>query len=196
MSCWGGDPPRAPSMPRRAAPCRKLRRPLPPAHPACTLRAQPHPPGSAEPLLPPCWPPSTSTLTQPRSSVDQFRRLSSCRAPSDSLMERAPIDSRSTPELRARILGEPPLLPVTCLAISLLGGLSGCASIERGRYGVASLEFAGMQQLRSEPLRDCLLTRERNAVTLRLGASTPRCSEPPFTRADPHVQLWTWGWAA
>jgi len=82
------------------------------------------------------------------------------------------------------------------LAISLLGGLSGCASIERGRYGVASLEFAGMQQLRSEPLRDCLLTRERNAVTLRLGASTPRCSEPPFTRADPHVQLWTWGWAA
>jgi outer membrane translocation and assembly module TamA len=68
--------------------------------------------------------------------------------------------------------------------------------MEQGRYGVSSLEFAGMQQLRSEPLRECLLTRERHSLTLRLGASIPQCSEPPFTSADPQIQLWTWGWTA
>jgi outer membrane protein assembly factor BamA len=78
----------------------------------------------------------------------------------------------------------------------MLGGLPGCASIEPGRYGVASLDFAGMQQMRPESLRDCLLTRERHALTLRLGASTPRCSQPPFGSADPRLQLWTWGWTA
>ena len=110
-------------------------------------------------------------------------------------MERAPTDSRSIPELRARIVGWRPLLFVVWLT-SMLGGLPGCASIERGRYGISSLEFAGMQQLRSEPLRECLLTRERHSVTLRLGASTPQCSEPPFTSADPQIRLWTWGWTA
>src|SRR4051794_15771411 len=109
-------------------------------------------------------------------------------------MERAPNDSRPMPELRARILGWRTLLSVTCLTSSMLGGLSGCASIERGRYGISGLEFAGMQQLRSEPLRECLLTRERHSVTLRLGASIPQCSEPPFATADPQIQLWTWGW--
>jgi outer membrane translocation and assembly module TamA len=110
--------------------------------------------------------------------------------------ERASIVSRPKPELRARIARGLCSASITCLASSVLGGLPGCASIEPGRYGVSSLEFAGMQQMRSQSLRECLLTRERHAVALRLGATVPRCSEPPFSSADPELQLWTWGWTA
>ena len=59
---------------------------------------------------------------------------------------------------------------------------------------MSRLEIEGMQQMRPESLRECLLTRERSRVTLRLGASTATCSEPPFTSAPPELKLWTWSW--
>jgi outer membrane translocation and assembly module TamA len=76
-----------------------------------------------------------------------------------------------------------------------LGGPPGCASIERGRHAVSRLELDGMQQMRPESLRECLLTRERERVTIRLGASAATCSEPPFTSAPPELKLWSWSWA-
>ena len=75
-----------------------------------------------------------------------------------------------------------------------LAGSSGCASIERGRYAVSRLELQGMRQLRPESLRECLLTRERDRLTIRLGAATATCSEPPFSSAPPEVKLWSWSW--
>ena len=75
-----------------------------------------------------------------------------------------------------------------------LGGPFGCASIERGRYAVSRLELDGMRQMRPESLRECLLTRERDRLTIRLGAATATCSEPPFSSAPPEVKLWSWSW--
>lgn len=86
------------------------------------------------------------------------------------------------------------MVQLTLSPAIMLGGLPACAQIERGRYAVSSLELQGMEQMHPGPLRDCLLTRERAAVTLRLGAFAPRCSEPPFTSAPPELKLWTWGW--
>lgn len=75
-----------------------------------------------------------------------------------------------------------------------LVGVSGCASIEHGRYAVARLELRGMRQMRPESLRECLLTRERDRLTIRLGATTATCSEPPFSSAPPELKLWSWSW--
>jgi outer membrane translocation and assembly module TamA len=76
-----------------------------------------------------------------------------------------------------------------------LAGAPGCSSIERGRYAVTRLELDGMRQMQPQSLRECLLTRERERLTIRLGAATATCSEPPFSSAPPEVKLWSWGWA-
>ena len=87
------------------------------------------------------------------------------------------------------------LTPRLVLALYIASGsLLGCASIERGRYGVAQLELEGMHSMDSAPLRDCLLTRERPSVKLRLGSSAAKCSEPPFSSSAPELALWSWGW--
>jgi translocation and assembly module TamA len=44
------------------------------------------------------------------------------------------------------------------------------------------------------PLRECLLTRGRAHVTIRLSASTPKCTEPPFSSGAPELALWSWSW--
>jgi outer membrane translocation and assembly module TamA len=80
------------------------------------------------------------------------------------------------------------------LLLSLVGP-PGCASIEHGRHAVSRLELSGMQQMRPESLRQCLLTQERERLTIRLGAFAATCSEPPFTTAPPELKLWSWGWA-
>ena len=85
-------------------------------------------------------------------------------------------------------------LTLGTLLLLSMGGLPGCASIERNRYAVTRLELVGMRQMRPESLRECLLTRERQRVTIRLGGSTATCSEPPFTSAPPELALWTWSW--
>jgi outer membrane translocation and assembly module TamA len=81
---------------------------------------------------------------------------------------------------------------------AIIAGLAlwaaGCASIERGRYGVARLEISGQRAMAAQPLRECLLTRERDPVVLRLGAAPPRCSEPPFDKTPPQLKLWSWSW--
>jgi outer membrane translocation and assembly module TamA len=83
---------------------------------------------------------------------------------------------------------------IGAILLLCLGGSPGCASIERGRYAVTRLELQGMQQMRPESLRECLLTRERERLTIRLGAATATCSEPPFSSAPPELKLWSWSW--
>jgi outer membrane translocation and assembly module TamA len=77
----------------------------------------------------------------------------------------------------------------------VLGAQSGCASIEQGRYAVSRLELDGMQQMASASLRECLVTRQRHRVTLRVGGFAPECKTPPFDSTAPEVALWTWSWA-
>lgn len=79
--------------------------------------------------------------------------------------------------------------------IALLGVLAGCASIESGRFGVSRLSLSGMDQMHSQSLEECLVTRERKSVTLRLGVRSPKCGKPPFDRAPPELRLWTFGWS-
>src|SRR5688572_8116917 len=74
-----------------------------------------------------------------------------------------------------------------------LGGLQ-CASVERGRYGISRLQIDGMRQMSDRSLRACLLTREREAFTLRVGGFTSTCNEPPFTSRLPALRLWSWSW--
>jgi outer membrane translocation and assembly module TamA len=75
-----------------------------------------------------------------------------------------------------------------------LGGLPRCASVERGRYGISRLQIDGMRQMSDDALRACLLTRERDAFTLRIGGFTNTCNQPPFTPGLPTLKLWSWGW--
>lgn len=75
-----------------------------------------------------------------------------------------------------------------------LGGLPRCASVERGHYGISRLQIDGMRQMSDDALRACLLTRERDAFTLRIGGFTNTCNQPPFTPGLPTLKLWSWGW--
>ena len=52
-----------------------------------------------------------------------------------------------------------------------------------------------MVEMKPAALRDCLLTRERDRVTLRIGGSAPTCSTPPFDSAPPELALWSWSWS-
>jgi outer membrane translocation and assembly module TamA len=76
-----------------------------------------------------------------------------------------------------------------------LGGLSGCAGVERGRYGVDSVRMEGMHALSDKALKACLLTRERESWSLTLGVSEPSCGRPPFDSSSPSIRLWRWPWA-
>jgi outer membrane translocation and assembly module TamA len=77
----------------------------------------------------------------------------------------------------------------------LVGVLAGCASVERGRYGVDSLRVEGTNALSASALRACLLTRERDSFALVLGVSQPTCGRPPFDSSSPTLRLWRWPWA-
>ena len=85
-------------------------------------------------------------------------------------------------------------LVATTLSTGMVLGLFACASIEKGRYGISELEISGMEQMHPAPLRECLLTRGRSRVTIRLSATTPKCTEPPFSSGPPELALWSWGW--
>lgn len=76
-----------------------------------------------------------------------------------------------------------------------LVGLLGCASVERGRYGVDSVRVEGMHALSSSALSACLLTRERDSFALVLGVSQPTCGRAPFDSSSPTLRLWRWPWA-
>lgn len=73
--------------------------------------------------------------------------------------------------------------------------VAACASIEKGRFGVSRLSLAGMSQMQPQPLRECLVTRERQSFTIRWGVRSPKCDEPPFHWSAPELRLWTFGWS-
>lgn len=79
------------------------------------------------------------------------------------------------------------------VALALIG-LLGCASIERGRYGVDSVRVDGMHALSESALAACLLTRERESFALELGVAEASCGRPPFDRSAPSLRLWRWPW--
>lgn len=79
------------------------------------------------------------------------------------------------------------------MVTALVGWLAACASIEPGRYGVSRLTLSGMDQMQPQPLRECLVTRERKSVSLRLGVRAPKCDQPPFEWSAPELRLWTFG---
>jgi hypothetical protein len=81
------------------------------------------------------------------------------------------------------------------LAVVFLLALgSGCASIDKGRYGVASFKIEGTKQLAAARLRTCFLTRERESFSVPLGLRSPDCNRPPFDEKAPSITLWRWPW--
>lgn len=80
------------------------------------------------------------------------------------------------------------------LATALVWEASGCSHIEPARFAVSELEVSGQRQMARQPLLECLVTRERPALTLRLGTRRTRCNEPPFDSEGPRLELWTWSW--
>jgi outer membrane translocation and assembly module TamA len=80
------------------------------------------------------------------------------------------------------------------LVASIVGCL-GCASIEAGRYGVSSLEFAGNRAVTEAVISECLISRERESFELRIGLDDPRCGVPPFDSSPARLRLWRWPWS-
>ncbi len=73
--------------------------------------------------------------------------------------------------------------------------LAGCATIPRGRYGVADVHVEGMRQLDHAAAEACLGTRRRPVFGLDIGASsTPDCGLPPFDGGRLRVDIWSWPW--
>jgi len=70
----------------------------------------------------------------------------------------------------------------------------GCASVEKGRYGVSSFEVQGAEQVDEAALEACLVTLERPYFELRLGVGAPKCNQPPFDTSAPTLRLWRWPW--
>jgi len=84
----------------------------------------------------------------------------------------------------------------TCLLACLLPTLIGCAgSIPPGKYGVASLDFEGVDEMDEDAIRACLSTSERPRFGLSIGTENePECSKPPFDASRIPIDLWAWPW--
>lgn len=80
-----------------------------------------------------------------------------------------------------------------CLASALFWAAA-CAGVEKGQYGVDSLEVQGMEQMDESAVKRCLLTVERETVEVPLGLSASECNEPPFDDSPPSLSLWRWPW--
>jgi translocation and assembly module TamA len=72
--------------------------------------------------------------------------------------------------------------------------MSACATIPKGQYGVSSIQWIGVHDVSSEALAACLVTRQREPVTVRLGLGAPSCGSPPFNSSAPRFELWTTPW--
>src|SRR5688500_16783126 len=94
------------------------------------------------------------------------------------------------PHVAIRILM--PVLRLTAAAALL--GIAACAGVEKGQYGVDSLDIEGMEQMDEEAVKRCLLTTERETAEIPLGLSPSECNEPPFDDSPPAVSLWRWPW--
>lgn len=85
-------------------------------------------------------------------------------------------------------------------AVALAGGVTtfvataGCASIEKGAYGVDDVAIEGVEQMGERRLANCLLTVERPTFGITLGIEPKGCAEPPFDADPPRLSLWSWGW--
>jgi outer membrane translocation and assembly module TamA len=74
------------------------------------------------------------------------------------------------------------------------GLLAGCASLPKNDYGIEEIRFRGVEKMSSQSLATCLSTKEREAVTIRLGLGGTSCGKPPFDQETPQVSLWSWPW--
>ncbi|MDB4975972.1 MAG: hypothetical protein JWN48_4313 [Myxococcaceae bacterium] len=85
--------------------------------------------------------------------------------------------------------------PVWPLLVGVLLVCSACAEIPKGRYGIERLKFHGMKELDHEALRSCLVTEQREKVTLGIGALiSPTCGEPPFDKKRASLRLFATAW--
>jgi hypothetical protein len=74
-------------------------------------------------------------------------------------------------------------------------GMTGCATIPRGRWGVAEVRVEGTSALNHEALEVCLATQARGQLRFPLGAlSDPVCGEPPFDGSRTLLNFWSWPW--
>jgi hypothetical protein len=48
--------------------------------------------------------------------------------------------------------------------VAALVGVAACAGVEKGQYGVDSLDIQGMEQMDEEAVKRCLLTTERETA--------------------------------
>jgi outer membrane protein assembly factor BamA len=74
------------------------------------------------------------------------------------------------------------------------GMLAACAHVDQGRYAITSIEIEGNEAVDSEAIEACLISRERENFSLKLGLSTPTCGKPPFDSSPPTLRLWRWPW--
>jgi translocation and assembly module TamA len=78
--------------------------------------------------------------------------------------------------------------------VAALVWVAACAGVDKGQYGVTSLEIQGMEQMDEEAVKRCLLTTERETAEIPLGLAASECNEPPFDDSPPSVSLWRWPW--
>ncbi len=86
-----------------------------------------------------------------------------------------------------------PLARILLLALVALG-ISACASVDPGRFGVDAIEFEGNDKLDDKAIEACLITRERETFGLTLGLASLECGKPPFDSSPPTLRLWRWPW--
>ncbi|MET0283895.1 MAG: BamA/TamA family outer membrane protein [Polyangiales bacterium] len=85
---------------------------------------------------------------------------------------------------------------VRWLALVLLFTAGACAHKPKQRYGIEKLSFVGMKALDPNALRACLVTEQRDKVTLGLGAIiSPDCGVPPFDKTRINARLFALPWA-
>jgi outer membrane protein assembly factor BamA len=85
---------------------------------------------------------------------------------------------------------------VCWLALALALVASACAHKPERRYGIEKLSFVGMKELDPNALRACLVTEQRDKVTLGLGAIiSPDCGVPPFDKKRINARLFALPWA-
>jgi outer membrane protein assembly factor BamA len=83
------------------------------------------------------------------------------------------------------------------LALALALACTACAHKPKQRYGIEKLSFVGMKELDPNALRACLVTEQRDKVTLGLGAIiSPDCGVPPFDKKRINARLFALPWAA
>jgi translocation and assembly module TamA len=83
-----------------------------------------------------------------------------------------------------------------CLLVALAFACGACAHKPKQRYGIERLSFVGMKKLDANALRACLVSEQRDKVTLGIGAFVGSdCGVPPFDRNRWQARLFAMPWA-